>query len=106
MSLRGRQDGIKLYLKGGTLSLPADGMGQTVFVRAEDVRIVESGPLSGKVETVTFFGTHYRIGISGITPDMLTSIHLGQDAPKVGDMINVSIMPETLMLLPDEAANA
>jgi putative spermidine/putrescine transport system ATP-binding protein len=106
MSLRGRQDGTKLYLKGGTLSLPADGMGQTVFVRAEDVRIVESGPLRGKVETVTFFGTHYRIGISGITPDMLTSIHLGQDAPKVGDMINVSIMPETLMLLPEEAANA
>ena len=106
MSLRGRQDGTTLYLKGGTLSLPADGMGQTVFVRAEDVRIVESGPLRGKVETVTFFGTHYRIGISGITPDMLTSIHLGQDAPKVGDMINVSIMPETLMLLPEEAANA
>jgi putative spermidine/putrescine transport system ATP-binding protein len=106
MSLRGRKDGTTLHLKGGTLSLPADGVGQTVFVRAEDIRIVESGPLRGKVETVTFLGTHYRIGISGITSDTLASIHLGQDAPKVGDMINVSIMAETLMLLPEEAGAA
>ena len=66
----GKADGTTLYLKGGTLTLPTDGTGQTVFVRAEDVRIVERRPLRGKVETVTFFGTHYRIGISGITPDM------------------------------------
>jgi len=51
---------------------------------------------------VTFLGTHYKIGISGITPDIIASIHAGQNAPKVGDMINVAIKPETLMLLPQE----
>lgn len=106
MSLQGRADGTTLHLDGGTLSLPADGAGQTVFVRAEDVRIVESGTLRGKVETVTFLGTHYRVVISGITTDVLASIHSGQEAPKVGDMVNVSIPPEALMMLPDEAGAA
>jgi putative spermidine/putrescine transport system ATP-binding protein len=103
MPLRGKADGTKLHLNGGTLTLPMDGVGQTVFVRAEDVRIIKNGPLRGKVETVTFLGTHYRIGISGIASDTIASIHSGQVAPKVGDTINVSIKPETLMLLPDEA---
>lgn len=102
MSLRGKADGTTLYLDGGALTLPARGEGQTVFVRAEDVCIGDDGPLRGKVETVTFLGTHYKIGISGITSDTIASIHAGQNAPKVGDMINVAIKPETLMLLPKE----
>ena len=102
MSLRGETEGTKLHLNGGTLTLPVEGKGQTAFVRAEDVQIVESGSLSGTVETVTFLGTHYRIGISGITSDMLSSIHSGQDAPKVGEIVSVSIMPDSLMLLPEE----
>lgn len=48
-------------------------------------------------------GTHYRTGMSGITSDTIASIHSGQSAPKVGEMISVSIKPETLMLLPEEA---
>ena len=102
MPLRGKADGTTLYLKGGTLSLEADGDGQTIFVRAEDVRIDDNGPLRGKVEIVTFLGTHYRIGISGITFDMIAAIYSGQNAPKVGDMINLSITPEALMLLPEK----
>lgn len=102
MSLRGKADGATLYLDGGALTLPARGEGQTIFVRAEDVCIGDDGPLRGKVETVTFLGTHYKIGISGITSDTIASIHAGQNAPKVGDMINVAIKPETLMLLPQE----
>ena len=106
MALQGKADGTTLDLKGGSLTLPKDGTGKTVFVRAEDVRIVEDGSLRGKVETVTFLGTHYRIGISGIASDTIASIHAGQNAPKVGEMISVSIKPETLMLLPQEAGTA
>ena len=106
MSLCGEIEGTKLHLNGGTLTLPVSAKGQTAFVRAEDVQIVESGSLSGKVETVTFLGTHYRIGISGITSDMLSSIHSGQDAPKVGEIVSVSIMPDSLMLLPEETGAA
>ena len=103
MALRGRADGTALHLDGGTLPLPKDGMGQTVFVRAEDVRISDNGPLQAKVETVTFLGTHYRIGLSGVTADPLASIHAGQSAPKVGETVKLSILPEALMLLPEEA---
>ena len=102
MSLRGKVDGSNLHLGGGVLPLPKTTKGQAVFVRAEDVQIDSSGQLRGKVETVTFLGTHYRVGISGITKDLLVSIHAGQHAPEVGDTVNISIKPNALMLLPDE----
>ena len=103
MALHGKADGTTLYLNGGKLTLPKDGAGKTVFVRAEDVRIVEKGPLQGKVETVTFLGTHYRVVMSGIAKDTIASIHSGQSVPKVGQIIGVSIEPETLILLPEDA---
>jgi putative spermidine/putrescine transport system ATP-binding protein len=103
MALRGKADGTTLHLNGGKLTLPKDGTGKTVFVRAEDVRIVEKGPLQGKVETVTFLGTHYRVVMSGIAKDTIASIHSGQSVPKVGQIIGVSIEPETLILLPEDA---
>ena len=102
MLLRGKMDGSKLHLDGGVLPLPKATKGRAVFVRAEDVHIDASGQLRGKVETVTFLGTHYRVGISGITKDLLVSIHAGQYAPEVGDTVNISIKPNALMLLPDE----
>lgn len=101
MRLDGRSEGAKLHLDGGVLDLPADGTGQVVFVRAEDVQIDPDGPLSGKIETVTFLGTHYRLGISGIVSNVLTSTHVGLSAPKVGDSVKVSIKPDALMLLPE-----
>jgi putative spermidine/putrescine transport system ATP-binding protein len=103
MALSGKADGTTLYLEGGTLTLPSDGAGQMAYVRAEDVRIEESGPLRGKVEAVTFLGTHYRVVISGVTTSTIASIHSGQVAPKVGDIVHMSINPEALMLLPTEA---
>ena len=106
MRLGGKSDGATLRLDGGTLTLPGDGTGHDVYVRAENVRIEASGPLSGQVETVTFLGTHYRVGISGIAPDILTSIHAGQSAPKVGETVKVAINPEALMLLPEGATEA
>ena len=103
MRLDGNCDGSTLHLSGGTLSLPRDGSGHNVFVRAEDVQIDADGPMTGQVETVTFLGTHYKIGIAGIMPDVLTSIYVGQSAPKVGESVKVSIKPEALMLLPEGA---
>jgi putative spermidine/putrescine transport system ATP-binding protein len=103
MRLDGKADGSTLHLDGGALSLPGDGAGHNVFVRAEDVHIDPEGPLNGTVETVTFLGTHYRIGIAGVMPDILASTYAGLTAPKVGDKIKVSIKPEALMLLPEGA---
>ena len=106
MHLDGRSAGKELTLDGGTQQLPSDGAGHNVYVRAEDVRIDEAGSLCGVVETVTFMGTHYRIGIKGIMPSTLTSIFAGQSAPKVGATVKVSIKPHTLMLLPEGAPQA
>ena len=106
MKLSGRIDGKTLHLEGGQLALPKEGDGHTVFVRGENVQIVETGPLQGTVETVTFLGTHYRIGISGITSYVIASIHSAHQAPKVGEKINVAITTEALMLLPKEVAAA
>ncbi len=100
MHLKGTSDGKSLTLTGGVLLLDRDGAGQDIFVRAEDVQIDPSGPLQGQVETVTFLGTHYRVGIKGIMPDIVTSIFPGQNAPRTGEVVKVSIKPETLMLLP------
>ena len=106
MKLSGRIDGKTLHLEGGQLALPKEGDGHTVFVRGENVQIVETGPLQGTVETVTFLGTHYRIGISGISSHVIASIHSGHQAPKVGEKINVAITPEAFILLPKEVAAA
>ncbi len=103
MYLDGTSVGNTLSLQGGTLELPKDGTGQNVYVRAEDAQIEANGPLVGKVETVTFLGTHYRIGIKGIMPDALTSIYAGQSSPKVGETVKVAIKPEALILLPEGA---
>ncbi len=101
MLLGGESNGAALHLTGGALTLPSDGTGFNVFVRAEDVQINTGGPLSGQVETVTFLGTHYRIGISDVIAGVLTATYSGQNAPKVGDVVNLSIEPEALMLLPE-----
>lgn len=103
MRLVGKTEGATLHLKGGALTLPSEGAGHRIYVRAEDVVIDTNGPLVGQVETVTFLGTHFRIGISGIMPNVLTSIFTGQSAPKLGTTVNVSIRPDALMLLPEGA---
>ncbi|MEL0086226.1 MAG: Fe3+/spermidine/putrescine ABC transporter ATP-binding protein, partial [Paracoccaceae bacterium] len=63
MHLAGKINGAKLTLKGGELLLPSDGTGCEAFVRAENIKIDKKGSLSGYVDTVTFLGTHYRLGI-------------------------------------------
>ena len=102
MHLEGKSSGNVLTLMGGGLQLPSDGNGHRVYVRAEDVRINENGSLIGQVETITFLGAHYRVGIKGIMPNLLTSIYAGQNAPKVGETVKITIEPEALMLLPEQ----
>jgi putative spermidine/putrescine transport system ATP-binding protein len=106
MHLDGKSLGNVLTLMGGLLKLPSDGNDHNIYVRAEDVQINEDGPLIGQVETITFFGTHYRVGIKGIMPNLLTSIYTGQNAPKVGETVKVNIEPEALMLLSKEKVAA
>jgi putative spermidine/putrescine transport system ATP-binding protein len=100
MHLTGKIRGSKIKLNGGEISLPRDGTDCEAYVRAENIQINENGPLSGRVDNITFLGTHYRLGISGIVPEPITSIFSGNKAPKIGDKINISIEPETILLLP------
>ena len=104
MPLAGRIDGDRLHLPGGTLALPAPAAGQQCFVRAEDVRLDADGPLTARVETVTFLGTHYRIALSGVTDGLLFALHAGQSAPVPGETVRLSIAPTALLVLPPDAA--
>jgi len=94
-----------LTLNGGKLKLPEDGTGKNVYVRAEDVQIDPRGSLTGQVETVTFLGMHYRVGIKGVIPGMLTSIYAGHNAPKIGETVKVTINPNALILLDKETSS-
>lgn len=100
MRLDAVSKGKTLNFKGGSIQLNRDSAGHDAYVRAQDVQIDNNGSLAGQVETVTFLGTHYRIGMSGIIPELLTSLYTGQVAPKVGDTVKVSINPDAIMLLP------
>ena len=103
MHLAGKINGSKLKLKGGEVSLPADGTGCEAFVRAENIQINKNGSLSGYVDTVTFLGTHYRVGISGVISEPITSIFSGNKVPKLGEKINLTIEPQSILLLPSKA---
>jgi len=102
MPLEGRMDGTNLHLPGGVLPLPDPSPNAQAFVRAEDVRIDADGPLTGKVISLTFLGTHYRLGIAGITDIVLYALHTGQSAPKLGETVRCRIDPEAILLVPKE----
>jgi putative spermidine/putrescine transport system ATP-binding protein len=104
MPLEGQIEGAHLQLPGGILRLPKAAGGQQVLVRAEDVRIDPQGPLTARVETVTFLGTHYRISLAGVMTGPLFALHSGLSAPRPGDEVRLSIPPEALLVLPTEVA--
>ncbi|MFP3381917.1 ABC transporter ATP-binding protein [Tritonibacter sp. SIMBA_163] len=104
MPLEGRIERAHMHLPGGVLTLPQAGDGQQVLVRAEDISIDPQGPITGRVETVTFLGTHYRIALSGVMAGPLFMLHAGLSAPKPGDEVRLSIPPEALLVLPMEMA--
>lgn len=102
MHLAGKINGSKLRLAGGELLLPSDGTGCEAFVRAENIQINKNGPLSGFVDAVTFLGTHYRVGVSGVVSETITSIFSGTKVPKLGEKIRLSIDPQSILLLPSK----
>ncbi|WP_417840039.1 ABC transporter ATP-binding protein [Tritonibacter scottomollicae] len=104
MPLEGRIERAQMHLPGGVLTLPQAGDGQQVLVRAEDISIDPQGPITGRVETVTFLGTHYRIALSGVMAGPLFMLHAGLSAPKPGAEVRLSIPPEALLVLPMEMA--
>ncbi len=106
MPLGGRIDGSTLYLAGGTLALAADAIGKAAYVRAEDVKITDSGPLTARVDNVTFLGTHYRIALTGVTDNTLYCLHQGLTAPKPGDTVHLTIAPQSILTLAPEKAAA
>ena len=103
MHLAGKINGSKLTLAGGELLLPCDGTGCEAFVRAENIQINKNGPLSGVVDAVTFLGTHYRVGVSGVVSETITSIFSGTKVPKLGDKVRLSVEPKSILLLPSKA---
>jgi putative spermidine/putrescine transport system ATP-binding protein len=102
MPLRGEISDRTLRLPGGALPLPLpdNAANGAVYVRAEDLRVDPKGPLRAQVETVTFLGTHYRLGLTGLTDQRLFALHHGTSAPVVGDTLHLSIPPEALICLP------
>ncbi|RGP36518.1 ABC transporter ATP-binding protein [Pseudotabrizicola alkalilacus] len=106
MPLGGKIDGGTLHLPGGDLTLNATATGKAAFVRAEDVKITADGPLTARVETVTFLGTHYRIALSGATDAPLFCLHQGLTAPKPGETVRVTIAPHAILTLEPEKAAA
>lgn len=101
MLIDGKIEGNRLVTQGGSLQLPVEAPGCAVFVRAEDVHIGSDGPLSGRVESVTFLGGHYRVGISRIASETIFAAYSGQAAPPPGSDVRVSIDSKALMLLPE-----
>ncbi|MEO0751264.1 MAG: ABC transporter ATP-binding protein [Pseudomonadota bacterium] len=87
-----------LHLRGGTQVLPKDGQGHTAFVRAENVLLDPDGSLSGRVTSVVFLGTHYRVGLEQVTDEILFAHHAGP-APEIGSDQKLRIAPEAVMLL-------
>ncbi len=102
MPLSGRIVADRLHVDGGVLALKEAADGYQAFVRAEDVRIDNHGPISARVEAITFLGTHYRIALSGVVPDTLFALHGGLSAPKPGETVRLSIAPGAILTLPTE----
>lgn len=106
MPLAGRLSGGALHLDGGTLPLESAIDGGTAYVRAEDVRLDEDGPLKGRIDAVTFLGTHYRVVLSGVTPEPVVAMHVGTSAPKLGATVGLSILPGAVLSFAPESETA
>jgi len=96
--LRGTTANNILQLPGGTQALPANGEGRTAYVRAESVVLDPRGSLKGKVTSVVFLGTHFRVGLEEVSDGVIFANHTGA-APQIGSEQNLHIDPEALMLL-------
>lgn len=92
-----------LHLPGGLLLLADHTRSGKAFVRAEDIRIGD-GQLRARVETVTFLGTHYRIGLSGLSREPIHAMLSAHSAPQPGETVGISIDPRAILMMTGEAA--
>lgn len=103
--LDGRPTEGSLQLAGGVLEVATEVNDHDVYVRAENVFLDDDGPLNGTVASVVFLGTHYRVGIAGVTDQLLYAHHTG-DAPGIDDKVSLNIKSGGLLLLPPGKAAA
>ncbi len=106
MALEGSRDGEMLCMAAGRLPLPAAAPGLLPYVRAEDIQICADGPLKARVASVTFLGTHYRIGLGDLGQQPLYCSHQAAVAPQPGAMVRLSIPKQGIMMLPQSQASA
>ncbi|MEL7466720.1 MAG: ABC transporter ATP-binding protein [Pseudomonadota bacterium] len=102
MPLGGRIAADQLHLDGGVLTLSRAAEGEAAYVRAEDIRIDPNGPLTARVEAVTFLGANYRIELSAAADEALFALHSGLSAPSVGDFVRLSVAPDAIITLPQD----
>jgi len=101
MPLNGQRVGNDLLLPGGKLDVSDVANDKQIYVRAENMKVDDTGPLTGTLETITFSGGHYRLGIRGVVADgALVHAHLqSRTTPKRGQQIRLSIDPSHLILV-------
>ncbi|MEQ9259260.1 MAG: ABC transporter ATP-binding protein, partial [Roseovarius sp.] len=100
--LGGRREGNLLHLPGGTLALPEGTAGDLAYLRPEDIRLAEDGPLEGVVESAVFLGTHYRVALSGVAEAPLNATHFAHSAPPVGSRVRLRVDPAAILMIPAE----
>ena len=100
--LKGRVKGNLLQLAGGQITLPEIlRPDHGVFIRPSSIRLSSKGSLCGKIVSSTFQGSHYRLGITGVTEDgLLFMEHDGDQVPCLGEEVKISLEISDLFLLP------
>lgn len=89
-----------LHLAGGVMSTGfADRRPENIFVRQEDVKIVDpdQARLRGTVTGRVYLGTHYKLTVSGACAEPVTVSVQGTLAPRVGDLVGLEIDPQSLI---------
>jgi putative spermidine/putrescine transport system ATP-binding protein len=96
-----------LVLPGGRLALAGatNTSSAIAMVRPETIRIVGNGDASlrGVIDSVSFIGDRQRIVVSAASDKLLVIDAPNQTAVKTGDHVGLSIAPEAVRLLPNEA---
>jgi ABC-type Fe3+/spermidine/putrescine transport system ATPase subunit len=79
--------------------IPSAGDGKSLFIRPEHFVINNNAPgaFSGKVQSVTFWGSYYDIEVQPAKKDRITVRQLSN--LKKGDTVNVSVLPEHIWYL-------
>lgn len=98
--LRGHVSGGRLPLGGARVDVPGPD-GQACFaVRPERLRLDSDSPLRLGVVTASYAGTHVRLELRGHGVALEAHVPAAA-APRVGEVVGVSLHPDDLWRLPD-----